>query len=875
MTEQITKSNPFDWIHPVRSKDLFAGRTEEIAKIMEELLKLEGDSPGSPSVAIVGARRVGKTSLLWRLREKCKEQSLASLLITIDDRIALDVWEFWREIFEGLLSMTSELGISKVTAETHSLGFGRNDPPFDVSKTLLLNQLTFVSLYKSHLLAPQSVGLSYQAIKNDLDIFKDKFRNVGSKGIVLMLDEAHNLINARDVKQQLRNIMQQISGFGIVFAGETTLVRLFTDTSEPFFGQAYVIRVNNFVKSDEITECVLLPLDEAELKLVSPMTISYIAKLSRGKPNQIRLICSSIYKRFMRGLQKDLDITIDVLDDILDDISEAYSDTGLRDSVRTIQKLDSVDLEILHNMTRYPEWKVEDIIAVDESFRGESKSELAIKRRRLMLEEKRRQFVEMHLMEQHDTLYQLSGGEFLALYLRFVYQTRKYGNLPKQLIIGQGPPTLFGEITDKLVRAIVYNFGRALELNRLISHESHRDFGLIIDKVKRRFAVLEDLKKGKKPEGVDAKELLLECLSVCELIEKEGEYFLVCLSVRNRENPRELIQVELYFDFGDGYSIDLAGLFNLVTKQAEQARVVIEGYQGFSVKLPDLPGLLQARGVTLDELLKKLPLTSKWWVSSVQHAITSRNQTDVKEAQGQNEDNEAEKNSHEWIQLYAKGDIENADNYLVERISKTTARDERARMYNDLGYIRSGKVGLHMNLAYKDLEMALDLHSSHIQLTLLNLAYLDIKNEQFEKAITRIETALFLSLNPTHLDASYLRVLTPESRQGFKNNWEQHPANLIEAAYANLAYALVKYGKVDDAHETLQEGLEIMPSSVRLKHSLARLYLYTKDAQPAYSIFTELAGSQVRADPALEREIRYFSAVSRRGRSKSTRRNKK
>ena len=45
--------------------------------------------------------------------------------------------------------------------------------------------------------------------------------------------------------------------------------------------------------------------------------------------------------------------------------------------------------------------------------------------------------------------FQLSGGEFLSLYLRFFYETRKYGRLSKGLILGKGPPTPFGETTEK------------------------------------------------------------------------------------------------------------------------------------------------------------------------------------------------------------------------------------------------------------------------------------------------------------------------------------------------------------------------------------------------------------------------------------------
>jgi len=86
MMQESTKKNPYDWISPIQSKEIFAGRSDEISTIMEELTKLKGQNQVNPAIAIIGERRVGKTSLLLRLDENCKQQSLVSLIINIDDR---------------------------------------------------------------------------------------------------------------------------------------------------------------------------------------------------------------------------------------------------------------------------------------------------------------------------------------------------------------------------------------------------------------------------------------------------------------------------------------------------------------------------------------------------------------------------------------------------------------------------------------------------------------------------------------------------------------------------------------------------------------------------------------------------------------------
>ena len=117
--------------------------------------------------------------------------------------------------------------------------------------------------------------------------------------------------------------------------------------------------------------------------------------------------------------------------------------------------------------------------------------------------------------------------------------------------------------------------------------------------------------------------------------------------------------------------------------------------------------------------------------------------------------------------------------------------DTSAPIASQWAHIRSGNTET-LKVAYKDLETALDLHSPFVQLTLLNLGFLDIKNQNYDKAIARIEAALLLSISPRELGAAYLRLCLPEYRLGFRDYWEQRPANVIDASYVNLGYALLK-----------------------------------------------------------------------------------
>jgi len=107
----------------------------------------------------------------------------------------------------------------------------------------------------------------------------------------------------------------------------------------------------------------------------------------------------------------------------------------------------------------------------------------------------------------------------------------------------------------------------------------------------------------------------------------------------------------------------------------------------------------------------------------------------------------------------------------------------------------------------------------------------------------------------------------PENHLGFRERWEQHPANVIEAAYINLAYALLKSNSYQEALNILEEGLSVIPSSIGLKHALARLYLFNKRADLAKPVYGEISRKSP-LDKSIELEIKVLSRGFRITKSK-------
>lgn len=853
------KANPYDWTNPIRDQNLFAGRKQELDSIMQEIIRTKETPDVTPAIVITGERRVGKTSILLRVQEKCAELNLKSILIPLDNQKVTNNWEFWSEVFSGLSLALLQDGIALHNLQIkQQMGFLAETSAPDSGEYM------FPEAYKYYLSGAR-VQLSTFLIRDDVKKLVLTLRDSGYHGLVLVFDEAHLLEGHIEIMQHIRNSVQGIPNVGLVFCGETRITPSFTEPSEPFFGQAKIISVGNFVELNDVAQCCLQPLTAEQCKLMSPMTIQYILGLSRGKPNQIRLICSCIYKRYVLGHQSDLNVTIDVLDDVLESIEQSHEAPEAKQKVSAIQKLNSVDLEHLYNMTLYPNWSLKDIVDLNESFKGDCKSVKSMTRRFNFLNGKKTSFADMGLMASAEDRCQLLGGEFVSLYLRFFYETRKYGKLSKAVILGKGPPNLFGEVTDKLVTSLSYHFGQAPDLRTSIYHNFYRDFGHIMERVLQRFSLLERIMKGelKKPSK-ELAEAISECFTTCELIGKEGTYYLICLSVRNRDNPRQVIQVELYFNLAHEHGEpNIESLFKVLNQQAEHARVFIDGYRGIFVKIPDLRGLLHAVGVAFEDLLEKVPLLIRWRLSSVQHLLRGMEVT----GDGNREESES-KEDGKWIRLYGDGKEQEAEELVLNSIQMASSRSEKARLYNDLGYIRSSKKLSRLDFARKDLETALDLHYNHIQLTLLDLADLDILDQKYDRAKERIEDSLFLTMSPTETGAAYLRLNLPENRQRFAVRVEQNPANIIEAAYINLAFVTMKISGYDEGLKVLEEALELFPESICLRHAYARFLVYKQRVDLAVPIYSDLSEKQLK-EKYINFELRHFAQVIKRHRNKS------
>ena len=334
--------------------------------------------------------------------------------------------------------------------------------------------------------------------------------------------------------------------------------------------------------------------------------------------------------------------------------------------------------------------------------------------------------------------------------------------------------------------------------------------------------------------------------------------------MRNRENPRETVATELYFDSAEKPLFFPTSMLDSLRQRADDSRISIEGSDYFTADLPSLTGLLEMIGAPdLEELMSQVGPLVRWWITSVQHHVGGGDGT----AHGTVTEPDAAdtKEPGEWIKLYGDGKFVEAEENLILTLRNENERRARARLCNDLGYIRYELQ--KKDEAKRDLQQALDLHFHHLTVTLANLGVACLDDEDYKGAISYFQDAIFLTVAPEDVAASYLRLRMPTGPLARKGDWEQNPANVLEASYINLSFALLQSGNVQDATEVLQEGLDLIPSSVRLKHASARLRVSQNRVDLADPFYREIA-QQPTLDTALANEVRRILRSSPRQRSR-------
>lgn len=777
MTETDSRPpNPFDYVHEIDRPELFAGRREELAEILALIKPIANGQSRAIPCAIVGERRVGKSSLLLRVMHECANLKFLATRVVISEEIVTDPSETWHYIFTAITSTIAQASPPRsASLDTRSLD------TYDPSPSPAAPILEFETSY-NYKDAARNRAVDVHMLTRDFQAIDKALLVLSVPGLVLMLDEAEHLQLSRALQSQLKVLCEASRKIALVFAGDPRLSSVFTDKAAPLYLQVNLRKLTNFAKPTDVAECALQPLTATQRTLLDINTLKYITQLSQGKPNQIRLICYAIYSRYENRLQDDLSISIEAIERTLQLLTDLYTEEDLK-RFSLIRNLDPVDLEVLYQMTEFPDWSIEDVARLGETFRGEQISTAATERRIASLSEKKAHFSSLGLMRNDSSACKLQGDEYLALYLRFWHELRKYEKIRKTLQLGDQVPTAFTQAVQKMVTALQWELGGTLDAVKTEFDTTDRTHEEFARRLSQRLAMLQELLSGKMPDVKEQFPILADLVGTCQMLAGEKPYDLFYMSVKNLTNPREAMRVELYVENAKPSSGSPEAMAR-IQRQAEQARLLIEGYGAEKVTIPGIRVLLEKNtpGFKWEEFLAGLPVVDSWRVQAIEQLVSSRDSRELGNKQPTNDKDEAP-----WIKTYAQGDINGAIQAARQRLAQVETRLEQARIYNDLGYLEYAKHNLDQ--ARVELDRAYQLHNTGLCLTLSNQAVVAIDAHKIDEARQKIRDALLVTYSRDQIDAGYLMLRLLPSPVFSRTRFEQSPANTIEAAYVNLAFS--------------------------------------------------------------------------------------
>jgi AAA+ ATPase superfamily predicted ATPase len=260
-TKQMpTPYNPYVFGSPVQDPELFFGREHELTMMQDTIAHLK---PGlRQSMAVVGPRRIGKTSLLFQLVRRLESTPNATALIS-----------------------TEQIGVRSSLILTQEI--------LSTLRTAIQDKHTDISQVRLDLLdnPPPSSERVFQVFQRDMRRLDDALAAGKRPAAVLMIDEVEGLLEfgGMPVLGVFRHLAQSLPYLLFVVAGSDRLYYLINDTTSPFFNVFKTITITP-LPEEHARAMIREPAQEAHLHF-EPAAMDEVIGLSGGVPYLINMIC--------------------------------------------------------------------------------------------------------------------------------------------------------------------------------------------------------------------------------------------------------------------------------------------------------------------------------------------------------------------------------------------------------------------------------------------------------------------------------------------------------------------------------------------------------------------------------------------------------
>lgn len=352
-------SNPYDYVNPIRSKELFAGRHGELKEIKYYLELSKSKKPKYFHLALVGTRSVGKTSLLNMIECIANNLGLLAVKTSLNMETTKNDVLFFKEAFDGIITKGAEKKMyGGFTGKIYKT-FRRVIDTLDIKAEIpLLFGTAYIGLKRNQNVA----GIPQPVLIHDLKEIYNEARKKGIPTIVLLFDECDLLAQNEVVLQKIRNAFMEVEGYVLVFSGTENMFPAISNVFSPIPRFFKRVNVGNFKDIKETEECLLKPLDEKEKKFFDRACIGEIHRITNGSPYEINLIAHYMYRRWKEGKISKIGLSVEVLDDVLNEI-ERLREEGHHEIANKIKRYWIGQLKVLISLLEFPnvpkEWLAE------------------------------------------------------------------------------------------------------------------------------------------------------------------------------------------------------------------------------------------------------------------------------------------------------------------------------------------------------------------------------------------------------------------------------------------------------------------------------------------------------------------------------------
>ena len=173
------------------------------------------------------------------------------------------------------------------------------------------------------------------------------------KPVLIVFDEGDVSSNSNVLLEKIRNIFMNLIGYMLVLSGTPTLFPLIDEVFSPIVRQFKKITVEPFQQFDETEECIRRPLESIGVYDPSQLfdtetfrDVEEIHRLSGGRPYEIQLICHFLFRKVQEGRSRRMELSVDVLDDVLRELGSTQ-DVSARPVIGKVRNLKADALKAL------------------------------------------------------------------------------------------------------------------------------------------------------------------------------------------------------------------------------------------------------------------------------------------------------------------------------------------------------------------------------------------------------------------------------------------------------------------------------------------------------------------------------------------------